>query len=114
MSGPNPYLGEVHDKRQKKRIYFFSMGGFLALDLLLFVSIWFFINSPFFHVQSIVVHGTEAVPEGDVLDLLRAKVLGKNLTNNLLGFNNLLIWPKELATADLALLPTVEKIDIAK
>src|SRR5258708_5098708 len=114
MGSADLYIDEVHDKRRKRRIYYFSIAGFLALDLLLAGTAWIFTRTSLFRAQDVSVSGNSAVSAADILDLVHANVPGRGWMNNFLGFNNLLVWPKSIATSNLALLPAIETIGITK
>jgi hypothetical protein len=109
------YLSQGQKKRKKKRAYWYLAIGAVAVYLILAGTSWLLLDSPVFRMTSIVVEGNQAVPSGDIVTLLRSSVLrDHSFFRALLGLKNILIWPKELNAADLALIPRLSAVIIDK
>jgi hypothetical protein len=114
MAEIDAYVQESHKRRKRRRAYFVFISVFLAVYFLLLAACWLVLKSPFFRVSSVVVSGNKAVASSSIRDLLFSRVLRGKSLNALLGFGNILIWPKELDSADLVFLPQIKTLSIEK
>lgn len=102
------------DRRRHRRFYLVLVYFLLALFLIAGGSIWFFFKAPFFNVSKIEIAGNSAVSENDILDLMRPAVLDHSFWKSVLGFNNILVWPRTLSTSDLLFMPMVKSLEVTK
>lgn len=114
MAEVDAYVQESHKRRKRRRAYFVFISVFLAVYFLLLAACWLVLKSPFFRVSSVVISGNKAVASSSIKDLLFSRVLRGKSLNALLGFGNILIWPKELDSADLVFLPQIKTLGIEK
>ncbi len=109
------YLPEKQKKRKKRRRYFFILLACLVVYILLVGAAWFVLRSPWLRVKTVSVEGNSAVSSSTIVALLQSSVLrGHDLWKALLGFDNILAWPKELSAADLAFIPEIKSLTIEK
>ncbi len=109
------YLSEKQKKKKEiRRKLWWTFGALMVFAVALFAA-WLFIASPLFRVEHIDVTGNHAVASDDVIALLRASA-GRQRTffSWLLGSDNILTWPKELATSDIALIPQLADVSIQR
>lgn len=109
------YLSEKQKKKEKRRRRLWWLAAaILVFSIVLFV-FWIIVESPVFRVDRVVVRGNIAVASGDVADLLQASVSRHpTLWSSLLGVKNMLIWPKALASSDIALVPQLAAVTLQK
>lgn len=109
------YLSKSHARRKKKRRYIAFGVLLVAAYLVAMGAFWLVYRSPVFQVQHVVVTGDTTVASSEVVAVLQSAALQKrNFFKELLGFQNILLWPSTLATSDLAFLPQVKSITISK
>jgi hypothetical protein len=108
------YTPEVRKNRKRRRAYSIISLSLLFIYLVLLGAIWLVLRSPFFHLKRISIEGNATVSNGTVMDLLQSRVMKGRFANALLGFDNILIWPTELAQVDLAFVPEVKNLKIDK
>lgn len=122
MAQINSYVSDRRKKRQKIRIYLFSVIAFLFIYFIFAGIAWTVLRSPIFRVNQVVIQGNQSVPSADITTLLDASVIKKGdiagESNNgfkaLLGFHNMLVWPDTLPTSDLAMTPQLATISLQK
>jgi hypothetical protein len=87
----------------------------VLLYLIVMGVFWFVYRSPVFHLQQVVVTGNADVASSDVVAVLQSAALQqRSFLKELLGFQNILLWPNSLATSELALLPQAQSVSISK
>jgi hypothetical protein len=110
-----PYVSDRRRKRKRIRVYFFTALGILVLYGIFFVAQWFIFHSPVFRVDSVVVLGNGSVASSDVIALAEASALpAHSIFRGALTFNNMLLWPKTVASSELQLIPSLATETIAK
>lgn len=108
------YLSEQQKKRKERRRYAFVFLVCLIIYALLVGASWLVLRSPLLYIKKITIEGNKAVPNERVMDLLWSRIIGGKFANALLGFNNILIWPKEISPAGLFLFPEIKSLEISK
>jgi len=116
------HLAERRHKQKKRRGYFWSVVGFLAVYFVALGIFYFIVLSPAFQVKKITIDGASAVPTSTIMNLLQASVIrandspfGKNSGSKaMLGFNNMLIWPDALSASAVATIPQLAGVTISK
>ncbi len=116
------YLSEKHRKKRNRRAYLNLIFVFAIVYALCAGSYWFILRSPFFRVNQIAIAGNSTVASSDIIALLQGSVLrsGDSMMNGNsgikahLGTRNMLVWPGSLPTNDLAVIPQLASINIAK
>lgn len=98
--------------RRKRRLFLISLYAGLALCLIIAAIAWVFLHSPLVRVDQVVISGNNAVAEQDIRDLLEAKIIGGSFLHALTGFNNMLVWPKELNASETAMFPAIASLTI--
>lgn len=89
-----------------------GVGG-LAFAVCVF-ALWAVFRSSFFQVQSLSIEGNVAASRDEIIGFLRTVVPGNGIVNRALGFSNILVWPGDIASSDLRLIPKLKTIAIAK
>jgi hypothetical protein len=109
------YLSEKQKKRKKKRKYFLIAATLTASYLLLMAAFWLFLRSPFFRVDHMVVAGNATVPADAVATLLQSSVLRDHgFWKSLAGSRNMLVWPGELSSSDLQMIPQLAVVTLSR
>jgi hypothetical protein len=109
------YLSDKQKKKKKLRRKLWWTFGVVVFFVVIIFFAWLIAASPLFRVDHITVTGNRAVASDAVVSLLRASVARhRTLLSQLLGVNNMLIWPKELASSDVALVPQLAAVEIQK
>lgn len=109
------YLSEKQrKKKERRRRLWWLVAVVLVFGAGLFAA-WIVGRSPIFHIDRFVVTGNQAVAQGDVVTLLQASMSRhRTFLVSLLGMGNMLVWPKFLATADVALIPQLADVALVK
>lgn len=115
-------VAERRRKQKKRRTYFWSIAGFLAVYFVALGVFYFFVRSPAFRVEKITINGTSAVPTSTVMGILQASIIRQGnafMARNsgmkaMLGFNNILIWPDAIPSSTFAVVPQLAGITISK
>jgi hypothetical protein len=111
----NTYVSDRKRKRKQRRKYLLGALAIVAVYCVLYSFGWFLFRSPLFRVDSVVVQGNSSVASADVVSLLQASALQKHNTfPAMLGFNNMLLWPDQVASSDLATIPELASVSISK
>ncbi len=109
------YVSAQQRSRRKRRRYIVGVIGFLAVYFLMIIVGWVVLRSPVFRVGHIVVTGNTTVPADGVISLLQSAALkGHNFWNALLGFDNMLAWPKALTAGDLKFIPQLKNVSVER
>lgn len=109
------YLSEKQKKRKKRRRFAYSIFICAIICAILIGGAWLVFKSPLFHITNIVIAGNSAVSSDSVMALLQSSVLrDHSFWKSLLGINNILIWPRTIATSDLAFIPQLASVGITK
>lgn len=116
------YVAERRRKQWKRRIYFWSTVGVLALYFMVLGFFIFFVEAPPFQAKQIAIVDASSVPTSSVMDLLEGSLVNRSATFDglhdrwraLLGFHNMLIWPKALSSSSIAVIPQLAGITMAK
>lgn len=115
-------VAERRRKQTKRRTYFWAVAGFLVVYFAAFTIFYFIVRSPAFRVEKITIQGTNEVPTSTVMDILETSIIrqGNTLTGResgmkaMLGFDNMLIWPKAIPSSTFAVVPQLAGITISK
>jgi hypothetical protein len=109
------YLSEKQKKkRDRRRRLWWSLAGILFFGIAVF-AVWIVDGSPIFRVDHFDVNGNQAVASDDVVALLQASAArNRTLWSSILGANNMLTWPKALATSDVAFIPQLSSVTLVK
>jgi hypothetical protein len=109
------YLSEKQKKRKdRRRRLWWLIVAILIFGILLF-AVWVVLRSPIFRIDHFAVTGNRAVALNDVMALLQGSMSRhRTLLSSLLGMNNMLVWPKVLATSDVALVPQLANVVLEK
>ncbi|MGC9598776.1 MAG: hypothetical protein ABSE18_00065 [Minisyncoccia bacterium] len=109
------YLSDKQKKRKKRRRYLYVFLALLVVYMVLVGTAWIAFRSPWLRIKNITVEGNNTVSSDSVTTLLQSSVLrDHNFLKSLLGINNMLIWPSTLATSDLAFIPQLASVTLAK
>jgi hypothetical protein len=116
------YLSQKHKKRKKKRTYFSLALTFLIAYAVLTSTLWLILHASFFRVDNIMIQGNNTVSDADIMTLLEATVIrshdsvmnGNSGLKAILGFRSMLVWPSSLPAEDVALIPELSAVTIAK
>jgi hypothetical protein len=109
------YLSEKQRKKEKhrKRLWWLAM-AVLVFGAALFI-FWVVAESPVFRIDHIVVTGNLAVAADNVANLLQARMSRHStIWSTVLGMKNMLIWPRALASSDIALVPQLAGVALQK
>jgi hypothetical protein len=109
------YISEHRKRRKKVRRYIFSTLAVFALYFLFLGGAWLIARSPLFQLQHITVEGNNVIASQDIITLLQADPSGRhNFFGNVLGWNNMLVWPGGLSSSQLGLIPQLAGVTIDK
>jgi hypothetical protein len=109
------YLSEKQKKKKERRRKLTWLAAIVLFFGACVFTIWIVAESSVFHIDRFVIAGNQAVPSDEVTTLLRASVAEHStFLSSLLGMNNMLVWPKELATSDVALVPQLAGVTLQK
>lgn len=109
------YLSEKQKKRKERRQRLWWFTAIILLFSVGLFAVWIIVESPVFRIDHFVVTGNRVVASSDVIDLLLASASQhRTLFSSLLGTNNMLTWPKTLATSSVALMPQLSNVAIQK
>jgi lambda repressor-like predicted transcriptional regulator len=109
------YLSEKQRKKEKHRRRLWWLAAMvLVFGVTLFI-FWVVAESPVFRIDHVVVTGNLAVRADDVANLLQAS-MSRHATiwSTILGTKNMLIWPRALASSDIALVPQLAGVALQK
>ncbi|MEK7507828.1 MAG: hypothetical protein AAB602_01965 [Patescibacteria group bacterium] len=109
------YLSDITVRRRRRRI--FAIIGLLCAVIFLLTAggSWFFISSPFFQIEKIIITGNTFVSQSDAMSLLRATIITGAWWKSLLGLENILVWPDTLSQAgNPVFYPAVKNVSISK
>jgi hypothetical protein len=120
MANKNPsivenYFVQGKNKRKNRRlvvvaivaVLFFGLIGYAAKKLLL--------DSDTFKISRVNVLGNKMVAKQDVLSLMQTVIDARHkFLSEIMGTNNMLIWPSEVTPEELALLPAALTISVSK
>jgi len=113
--GVGVYISDVQKKRRRRRFYFVLIFVLVVVYAVFLLTSWTILKSPFFHIEKITVSGNETVSNDEIFSLLWSRIFeGAKPIKALLGFYNILIWPKNLSRNDLVFLPTIKNLEIEK
>lgn len=108
------YLEEVKKRQKRRRIFFVCAALLVVGAAALRGSFWLMVESQIFEIGSVEIVGARSIPREAVMSVLRAAIPARSMQGRLLGFNNILAWPDELAGAALAANPLLKRIEIQK
>ncbi len=109
------YLSEKQRKRKERHRQLWWLMAILLVFVAGLFAVWVVTESPIFRIDHFTVTGNRAVSSGDAITLLFASAMQhRTLWSSLLGIKNMLIWPKALATSDVALVPQFAEATIQK
>ena len=109
------YLSEKQRRKEKHRRRLWWLAAMvLVFGVTLFI-FWVVAESPVFRIDHVVVTGNLAVRADDVANLLQAS-MSRHATiwSTILGTKNMLIWPRALASSDIALVPQLAGVALQK
>jgi hypothetical protein len=107
------YLSEKQRKKKKFRRRLWWAFLLLALFAVVLLAGWFACDSPVFRIDRFDVVGNRAVPSDVVVALLQgSSARHRTFLDASLGIWNMLVWPKMLAAADVALVPQLAGVSL--
>ena len=109
------YLSEKQKKKKERRRRLWWLAVVVIVFGVGLFGVWVVELSPIFHINRFAVTGNSAVASADILTLLQASMSRhRTLAFSLLGIDNMLAWPKALATSDVALIPQLADVALQK
>jgi len=116
------YLSEKQKRRRRRQKYSYYGTLFVIIGFACWGCAWIILRSPLFRIDQVVVKGNVDVSSAQVVSLLDATIINKgdlvgapqNGLKAMLGLRNMLIWPSQLPSADLALVPQLASVAISK
>ncbi len=109
------YLSEKQKKRKARHRELWWLVAVLAVFGICLFAAWIVTRSPLFRIDHFVVTGNRAVASDDVVTLLWASTARhRTFLAASLGINNMLTWPRALATSDVALVPQLSGVALQK
>jgi hypothetical protein len=109
------FLSEKQKKKRKRRQEIFLAVAVVIIVLVMLGFWWLLFRSPILQMRQVVVQGNHNVASGDVVALLNASILKEhNFAKFLFGPDNMLAWPRTIASSDLAAAPGILGITLAK
>lgn len=109
------YLSEKQKKKRERERRLWELVVIVAVFALCIFAIWIVARSPVFHIDHFAVTGNHAVASGDIITLLLASTgIHRTFLAASLGMNNMLIWPRTIATSVVALVPQLSSVTLQK
>jgi cell division septal protein FtsQ len=110
-----PYVSDQRKKRKKRRKYFLITAAVFILYFIFLGVAWFVAASPVFRMNQIIVKGNDVVASADIVTLVQADAgQHESFFHALLGWNNMLSWPDQISSSNLALIPQLASVSISK
>lgn len=109
------YLSEKQRKKEKHRRRLWWLAAVVLVFCAALFIFWVVAESPVFRIDHVVVTGNLAVAADDVANLLQVSMSRHHtIWSTILGTKNMLIWPKALASSDIALVPQLAGVALQK
>ena len=109
------FLSEKHKKKKKKRQQFVLIAVAAGVAIAVAFVAWFFVWSPIFRLEHVVVTGERTVSSTDIMAVLYKDAADHHgLTQVILGQKNILAWPNVIASGSFAAFPQIADMTIAK
>lgn len=109
----NRYISNAGKARRRKKMFIFSLLGIAGFfGIFIFVGLLFF-KGNLLQAEAIEITGFKNTTDDQVRSALESQVLGDGFWSNLLGFQNILIWPDSIDHPE-RFLPAVKSIDIER
>lgn len=105
-------VSNIASERRRTRRFGFVVLAILFIAFLALAVTWIVLRSGLFWAKKVTITGNNIVSEDQVLSLLKSRVFHDSFVKYLLGYRNMLIWPKEISGEDLRLLPQVKKMTV--
>lgn len=107
------YISSAGRSRRRRRAFYAAI-IFICIAYLVFLAFCFLLfRTKVFRASKIEISGNLNVTEDAVYSALQAQILGGSYLKNLLGFNDLFIWPEKVGEPS-RFLPQVKEINISK
>lgn len=109
------YISEKKKKRKKRRAIGAIVVAFIGAYVVLAGTGWIVLKSPLFALGSVVVEGNSTTASSDVLAVLQSSALrDHSFIKSILTIKDMLVWPDQLSSSEMALLPDAAAISIGK
>ncbi len=110
----NFFLPEIQRRRIRKRRRWFLIVALTVLVLAATGGAVLVVHSRLFQVREVQITGNHEIPAQEILVFLRGQVLDDVWWRNLLGFQNILVWPGSLSASALANFPALKSVTIER
>lgn len=114
MAGVDVYVSEEYEKRARRSRFLILISVLAIIFVIAAVGIWLVFYSPLFLIQNINISGNERISQEEISEFLKSRILGGAFWRHILGFQNILVWPKKLTEDDLKFLPQLKSIEIER
>lgn len=105
---------EENEKRVRRSRYFILISILGIICVFVVLGAWVIFHSRLFSIQDINISGNERVSQEEIAAFLKSRILEEAFWKHVLGFQNILVWPKKLTEDDLKFLPQLKSIEIEK
>ena len=108
------FLSDVYKKENRRRrrvilglIFLIVYGVFLG-------GAWLVIRSPLFQIQKIEISGNKTISNDDILAFVSRRMSHGSFWKQLLGAENILVWPENFSSDDLRIIPELKSLSVKK
>lgn len=107
-------MSEEREKRGRRNRYFVFISILGIICILFILGAWGIFYSSLFSVQNINISGNDRLSREEIIAFLKSRILEGAFWKRVLGFQNILVWPRELKEENLKFLPQLRSIKIEK